>query len=141
MHGIHFEYLNYWAILVAVIFNQGLGAAWYSILAKPWMDDTGMTRQDVEAMKGTPRQWYPYVIAVVSGIVFTFGLAMLAQKTKADHAVEGLALGLLVAIGFVFTSNAVNYAYEGRSLRLFLINAGYPLISYGVIGIMLSVWR
>ena len=29
--------MNFWAILVAVVFNQALGAAWYSTLAKPWM--------------------------------------------------------------------------------------------------------
>ncbi len=132
--------LNYWAILVAVVFNQALGAAWYSVLAKPWMAEVGLTAQDMEAMKGTPRQWYPYVLAVVAAIVFTLGLALLVQGMGAEGAAEGLGLGLLAAIGFIFTSNAINYAFEGRSLRLFLINGGYPLISYSVIGILLSVW-
>ena len=38
-----FGSLNYWAIIVAVIFNQVLGAAWYSTLAKPWMAEVGLT--------------------------------------------------------------------------------------------------
>ena len=29
---------------------------------------------------------------------------------------------------------------DSLSLRLFLINGGYPLISYSVIGILLRVW-
>ena len=132
--------LNYWAILVAVVFNQALGAAWYSTLAKPWMAEVGLSTDDMEAMKGTSRQWYPYVLAVVSGIVFTLVLALLAQGLGADSAGEGLGLGLLAAVGFIFTSNAINYAFEGRSLRLFAINGGYPLISYSVIGILLAVW-
>ena len=132
--------LNYWAILVAILFNQGLGAAWYSGLAKPWMAEVGLSIDDMEAMKGTPRAWYPYVVAVVSAVVFTMGLALLAQGLGADTAGEGLLLGLLVAIGFIFTANAINYAFEGRSLKLFLINAGYPLISYSAIGILLAVW-
>ena len=132
--------LNYWAILVAVVFNQALGAAWYSTLAKPWMAEVGLSTDDMEAMKGTPRQWYPYVLAVVCGIVFTLVLGLLAQGLGADSAGEGLGLGLLAAVGFIFTSNTINYAFEGRSLKLFAINCGYPLISYSVIGILLSVW-
>ena len=132
--------LNYWAVLVAVIFNQALGAAWYSALAKPWMAEVGLTADDMEAMKGTPRQWYPYVLAVVCAVVFTLGLALLAQGLGADSAGEGLGLGLLAAVGFIFTSNAINYAFEGRSLKLFLINSGYPLISYSVIGVLLGTW-
>ena len=132
--------LNYWAILVAVVFNQALGAAWYSGLAKPWMAEVGLTADDMEAMKGTPRQWYPYVLAVGAASVFTLVLALRAQGLGADGAGEGLGLGLLAAIGFIFTSNAINYSFEGRSLKLFLINGGYPLISYSLIGILLATW-
>ena len=55
--------LNYWAILVAVVFNQALGAAWYSGLAKPWMAEVGLTADDMEAMKGTP----PAVVPLRAG--------------------------------------------------------------------------
>ena len=140
MDGLDLGSLNYWAILVAVVFNQALGAAWYSGLAKPWMAEVGLTADDMEAMKGTPRQWYPYVLAVGAAIVFTLVLALLAQGLGADGAGEGLGLGLLAAIGFIFTSNAINYSFEGRSLKLFLINGGYPLISYSAIGILLATW-
>ncbi len=140
MDNLDLGSLNYWVILVAVIFNQALGAAWYSFLAKPWMAEVGLTTESMEAMRGTPRQWYPYVIAVVAAIAFTLGLALLAQGLEADSAGEGLGLGLLAAVGFILTSNAINYAFEGRSLKLFLINGGYPLVSYSVIGILLGIW-
>ena len=140
MDNLDFADLNYWAILVAVAFNQVLGALWYGTLAKPWMADTGITQQDIEAMKGTPRQWYPYVIAIVLAFMFTLGLALLVQGTEADGAVEGLGLGVLAAVGFVFTSQAVNFTFEARPPRLLAINVGYPLISYAVIGILLAVW-
>ena len=140
MDNIDFGDLNYLAIIVAVVFNQLLGALWYSTLAKPWMAETGMTQEDAEAMKGTPRQWYPFVIAIVLAIVFTLGLALLVQGMEADNVGEGLALGVLAAVGFVVTSHGVNYAFEGRSLKLMAINSGYPLVSYAVVGILLAVW-
>ena len=140
MDNLDFGSLNYWAIAVAVVFNQLLGAAWYTVWAKPWMADVGLTNEDMEAMKGTPRQWYPYLVALDAAIVFTLGLALLVQGLEASGAGEGLLLGALTAIAFIFTSNATNYAFEGRGLRVFLINGGYPLISYSVIGILLATW-
>ena len=140
MNFFDFGNLNYWAILVAVIFNQGLGAVWYRLLSKPWLAEAGMTQKDIEAMKATPRQWYPYLIAVITSVVFVFSLALIIQGLEVNNPVGGLGLGLLVATGFILTSNAVNYAFECRSLKLFVINGGYPFISYGVIGALLGAW-
>ena len=141
MDNIDLGSLNYLAILVGVILNQVAGAAWYGLLGKPWMTEVGFTQEDLVAMKGTSRQFYPYVVAIVSALVFTFGLALLVQGMAAADAVAGLFLGLLAAVGFIATSYATTYSFENRSLRLFLINSGYPLISYAVIGIILAVWQ
>ena len=141
MDNIDLGSLNYLAIIVGIIFNQVLGAAWYSAWSKPWMAGVGLTQKDMEAMKGTARQWYPYVIAIVSTLVFTFVLALLIQGMGADNVVDGLMLGLLASIGFTLTSYATTYSFEGRSLKLFLINSGYPLISYALIGVMLAGWQ
>ena len=141
MDNIDIGSLNYLAIIVGVIINQALGAAWYSALGKPWMAGVGLTMEDVEAMKGTPRQWYPYVVAIVSALVFTVGLAVVIQGLGAEGVVEGLGLGLLAAIGFIATSYATTYSFEGRSVKIFLINTGYPVISYGIIGVLLAVWQ
>lgn len=141
MDNIDLGSLNYIAIIVAVIINQVAGAAWYMIFAKPWMAEVGMTEADQEAMKGTSRMWYPYVVAIVSTLVFTFVLALVIQGMGAEGFAEGLFLGLLAALGFIVTTNATNYSFEGRSLRLFMINSGYPLIMYAVIGILLAVWQ
>lgn len=141
MDNIDVGSLNYLAIIVGIIINQAIGAAWYSALGKPWMAGVGLTMEDVEAMKGTARQWYPFVVAAVSALVFTVGLAVVIQGMGAEGVVDGLILGLLAAIGFIATSYATTYSFEGRSLKIFLINTGYPVISYAIIGVLLAVWQ
>ena len=130
MDNIDLGNLNYLAVLVAIIFNQAFGALWYSVWSKPWMAGVGLTMEDMEAMKGTPRQWYPYVVAIVGALVFTLGLAVLVQGMGADNAVDGLTLGLLAAVAFIATSYATTYSFENRGLKIYLINLGYPLIAY-----------
>ena len=141
MDNIDLGSLNYLAIVVGIIINQALGAAWYGAWGKPWMAEVGFTQEDLEAMKGTSRQWYPYVVAIVSALIFTLGLALLVQGMGAEDFVGGLILGLLAAIAFIVTSYATTYSFEGRSLKLFLINIGYPVISYAIIGVLLAVWQ
>ena len=141
MNSIDLGSLNYLAIVAGVIINQVMGAAWYSGLGKPWMAEVGFTQEELEAVRGTPRQWVPYIVAILCALVFTSCLAVLTQLTGADSVGDGLALGLLVAIGFVATSYATTYSFEDRSVRLFLINTGYPVISYAIIGVMLAIWQ
>ena len=141
MDNIDLGSLNYLAIIFGVIINQALGAAWYGALGKPWMAEVGFTQEELEAMRGTSRQWYPYVVAVVSALIFVTGLAVLVQGTASDNLLCGLILGLIASVGFIATSYATTYSFEGRSLKLFLINSGYPVISYAIIGVLLSVWQ
>ena len=141
MDNIDLGSLNYLAIIFGVIINQALGAAWYGALGKPWMAEVGCTQEELEAMRGTSRQWYPYVVAVVSALIFVTGLAVLVQGTASDNLLCGLILGLIASVGFIATSYATTYSFEGRSLKLFLINSGYPVISYAIIGVLLAVWQ
>ena len=105
------------------------------------MAEVGLTQEDLEAMKGTARQWYPYVVAIVAALIFTTGLAVLIQGMASDNVLCGLILGLIASVGFIATSYATTYSFEGRSLKLFLINSGYPVISYSIIGVLLAVWQ
>lgn len=130
--------LNYWTILIAVVVNQVIGAAWYGLLAKPWMAETGLKAKDLQANKGTPAYWRPYVLAVICGLIFSLGLALIIQGLGVETAAGGLFVGFLAAVAFVVTSHAVNYSFEGRSFKLLLINSGYPLISYSLIGAILA---
>ncbi len=141
MDNIDLGSLNYVAIIVAVIINQVVGAAWYRGFGSPWMAEVGITEESLEGMKGTSRQWYPYVVAVVAALIFTTTLAVLVQGMEADGAFDGLMLGLIAAVGFILTSNATNYTFEDRSLRIYAINCGYPLVAYALIGILLAAWQ
>ena len=45
MDNLDLGSLNYWAILVAVVFNQALGAAWYSGRLRVHRHDRGQRRR------------------------------------------------------------------------------------------------
>ena len=69
------------------------------------------------------------------------GLAILVQASGANGLPEGLLLGLIVGIGFVATTQAAQYSFEGRPLKLYLINTGYPALMLAIAGGILGLWQ
>ena len=130
--------INYLAVLVMVIIQFAGGAAWYGILSNPWLSLVGKTREEIPQGKSAMKA---YAIALVGTVVGVLGLAILVQATGADNLAEGLFLGLIAGVGFVATSQAAHYSFEGRPLKLYLINAGYPVVMLAIAGGLLGLWQ
>ena len=74
----------------------------------------------------------------------TFLLQLIATTTLAvllgaeSSWREGLETGLLVGIGWVATAYGITYLFEQRSLRLWMINAGYYIVLYAIMGTIIG---
>ena len=130
--------INYLAVLVAVIINMVAGAAWYGLLSKPWLAEVGLTKEQVQERR--TEMIRGYVVAIIASIIIAMGLAVFVQSTGAVD-IEGLWIALIAGIGFVATTFAASYAFEYRSIKLYLINAGYPVVSFAIIGVVLGFWQ
>ncbi|MEO0341740.1 MAG: DUF1761 domain-containing protein, partial [Bacteroidota bacterium] len=53
----------------------------------------------------------------------------------------GLIGGVLAGFGWVALSLGMIYLFERRSFKLFLINAGYLVVSFTLMGIILGLWK
>ncbi len=53
----------------------------------------------------------------------------------------GVFAGAATGIGWVSMSLAVIYLFEQRSLKLWLINSGYQVVSYTVMGGVIGAWQ
>lgn len=131
--------LNYIAVVVAVIINMVGGAAWYGILANPWMAEVGLTRETIDE-RPRSEMIRGYIVAIIASIVIAVALAILIQAAGAKD-IDGLTIGVVVGLGFVATVLGSVSAFEGRSLKLYLINAGYPVIMFAIIGALLGYWQ
>ena len=132
--------INYIAVVVAIVVNMALGAAWYSplLFAKPWMAANDLTEESISEAGSATKG---YIVAVIASIVIAFAIALFAKASGVDTAVEGLLLGLAAGLGFVATTFAANYIFESRPLNLYLINAGYPVVSFTLIGLLIGAWQ
>lgn len=130
--------INYVAILVTVIVNMILGALWYSpvLFANAWMKEIGKKMDDLKGGASTG-----YIIAVVADIVMAYVMAHFVKYAGATTAAAGAMTGFWLWLGFVAAVMAMSYVFEGRSAKLFWINAGLNLVTFVVTGTILAVWR
>jgi Protein of unknown function (DUF1761) len=129
---------NYWAILVATVASFGLAAVWYQTFMQPWLEGVGRTMEWFKN-SGVPTFLPPVVAFVMAGLMAT-AISHVTQLTGAQTAGRGIRVGLLLWLGFVCTVLGTEYMYEVRP-RLFLLNAGYWLISMVVTGAIVGGWK
>jgi hypothetical protein len=126
--------LNWLAVLLASLSSFLIGGLWYSLLfAKPWQKAAGVS--DEQAKTGVVR------VFVGSFLLSLVMAASLAAFIGAGGAVFGLLAGLAAGVTWVAAAFGVNYLFERRSLRLFLINAGYNVITFGVMGLIIGAMQ
>lgn len=135
-----FGSINYLAIIVAALAGFGFGAVYYMSLAKPWMNATGWSAEEqaAKAKAGMGASKTPFVIAIIANLVMAWVLAGLISHLGPGQTTirNGLISGVFCWLGFVITTQSVNYAFGGRKHALTLIDGGHWL---GVLLIMGAV--
>ncbi|NNC96919.1 MAG: DUF1761 domain-containing protein [Gammaproteobacteria bacterium] len=132
---MHLENLNFLAVIVAALSTFLIGGLWYSpiLFGKTWMREAGISEND---QQGHPAKVYglSFVFALLAAFAFAI---LLGHHTELAYA---LHYALLVGIGFVATSFGINYQFSNKSIKLWLIDAGYHFTQFLAIALILSAW-
>jgi hypothetical protein len=123
-----FAGINYLAVLIAAVAGWLAGAAWYMLLARPWMAATGMTKDQMEECRKGPGAFLPFVYAFLANVVIAWVLAGLVGHLGPVTLRSGVISGLFCWAGFVFTTMLVNNRFAMRSPKLLVIDGGYWLV-------------
>ena len=129
--------INYLAVLVAAVVVYVLRTLWYhpAFLGKLWVAAAGLTEEKTK--QGNPGLIFG--ASFVLELVAAFVLAMFIG-TEATFSF-GLQTGFLAGLFWVGTALGVVYLFERRSLRLWLLNAGYLTLAFTVMGGILGAWH
>ena len=124
--------VNYLAVLLAALSAFLIGGLWYSALfAKAWAAKTGQSEETLKSGNMALIFGGSFVLNLVAAYV----LAMfVAGKDWKHAALAGLAVGL----AWVATALGVTYLFERRPLGLWLINGGYQIVQFTVMGAILG---
>ena len=74
------------------------------------------------------------MVSIFASLIIVITLAMIVQLTGASTAAEGVLLGLLAGVGFIAATQLPNYMFGSRSLKIYVINVGYPAVTFTTMG-------
>jgi len=133
--------INLVAVLVAGIFAVVVGAVWYGpLFGKTWRRLIGMSMEDMKNMKMTP------VAAMIGGFITALLMAyVLAHGIVFGNAylgTSGIEGGMQGAfwywLGFAVPLTGAGYLWEGKSVKLWVLHAGYYLVALLGMGAILG---
>lgn len=130
--------INWGAVAVAALANFMLGGLWYSpvMLGKAWQKENKLSDEDMK--KGSMGRVFGF--SFLWSVVMSFNLAMFLNDAKTDAA-WGMMAGLLAGLGWVAMAIFIIGLFERKSTRYMLINAGYMIVSFLLMGLIIGAWR
>lgn len=121
-------------LIVGTIFNMVLGALWYSnvLFSKSWMKESGVTEAEVEDPSGMPKV---YFLTMLMALSTSYVIGFMVSNMGITTIIQVIVMAVIIWLGTDLPMIIKNWGFEGRTLKLGLINHSYQLLVYGVVGI------
>jgi len=112
-----------------------VGGIWYGpLFGKTWMAAFGFSEVELESRNMPKVFGGALALAIFATIILEMFIG-----SEAD-LLFGLMAGFFAGIGWVATFLGILYLFEMRSMKAFLINAGYCTVALTLMGAILGIW-
>ena len=130
--------VNYLAVVAAALVTFLIGGLWYSplLFERPWRRLNALSEEQMKA----GHTGLIFGLSFLAALISAYVLALFLAGPDTD-VVAGIMAGLLVGIGWVATSMLTTFLFERRPLSLWGIDAAYHVITFGLMGAILGLWR
>ena len=130
-----FSQINWLAVIVATVAAFMVGFLWYSILfSKVWQKEVKLNPDEMKNAN------MPMIFGSAFGLNLIAAVVLAMFLGRHSGWAFGLMASLMVAIAWIGTALGTNYLFARKSLKLFFIDAGYFIVYYAVMGIILGIW-
>jgi Protein of unknown function (DUF1761) len=121
---------NLLAILIATLAAFIVGGLWYGpLFSKPWMAELGISK---DGPKGRPMAMLLGWTLLLDAVMAFFLGHLLAHVANSDRTIMMISTGM--ALGFICPALCINYLYQGRSVKLMLIDCGHWIAVFAIMG-------
>ncbi len=121
----------------------GAAAVAYWVLGAIWYSPIGFGKLWIKLSKVKPNPEYMMGVMIkgfILSLIGAAGLMCFQYRLGITDPVQGILLGLTAWVGLVFPVRAQALVYEDYSLDLFCLNAGYNIVGFMLMGLILSFY-
>ncbi|MFF8816772.1 MULTISPECIES: DUF1761 domain-containing protein [Leucobacter] len=133
--------INYWAVLVATASTMVVGSIWYTpkVFGTLWMrlanvTPSGNAKDAVGPMIAT------VIVSFITAWVFAGAIWIAHSFYGGSFLSAALITGLLLWAGFTAARFVTHDAFEGRPVKLTLLNIVHELVTVLVMAVILGAW-
>jgi len=122
--------------LIAAVAAFLLGFLWYTALfGKAWQKETGVTDEQAQSGMGITHGG-----AFLMMVVIAFGINIIVNLHAPEDQtfVHGGFHGLLTAVFYAIPAMVIHYLYQKKSFKLILIDGGYLILFFALMGGLLG---
>jgi hypothetical protein len=128
--------VNWLSVIVATLLSFGIGGLWYSavLFGKSWQKECKLTDEELKNANMLMIFGTTFVLEFIAALFLDVFLGTDATM------MSGIKLAAVVSLVWISTSFGVNYLFARKSLKLFLIDAGYYFVYFIVMGAIIGAW-
>lgn len=132
--------INYLAVLIAAMAAMAIGFLWYGpLFGKQWIQLMGFDKKKMEQMKKKSMA-INYTAMILSTLVMSYVLAHFVDYLNATNISGALQAAFWLWLGFIATVQIGIVLWEGKSWKLYFLNAAYYLVNLSIMASILALW-
>jgi hypothetical protein len=129
--------INYWAVLMGGIASMIVGGLWYGpLFGKIWQRESGITDEMMAGAK-TKGVAKSYIFMFIFALISTYILAHFIAIQEVTSIAGALSLALWAWLGFQVPIHIGSVLWDMKSMKLFMINALYSIVTLMISGIII----
>lgn len=127
--------INWLSVFAAAFSAFFIGGIWYGpLFGKSWMKELGFSEDDLSKRSVPVTFGLSLVLAFIAALVLEMFIGVEA------NLIFGATAGFFTGFGWVATMLGILYLFEMKTIKVYLINAGYCIISLTTMGLILGAW-
>jgi hypothetical protein len=134
--------INYLAIIISAVVGMGIGAFWYSktLFGDMWIALMRFTPEQIATAKakGMAKQ---YIVHFIALLITAYVFAQFSIWFGVTNAMDAITLAFLSWLGFVAATGIAVVLWEGKPMKLYLINMFQVLIAFVAIALIVGLWQ
>jgi len=133
--------MNWLAMVVAALSTFAVGFVWYGMLFKnQWIAATGMT-EEKQKQGNMPLIFGLSLVFAFIAAFFLYNFVWHHEQAEFHTFKHGAFHGVTLSLVVVLPTLGTNALYEQKSWKYILINVGYWMVSFAIMGGILNIWR
>jgi len=132
---------NFLAIVVAGAAYFAFGYIWFSLLFNK-ARTAELEKAGIKiSMPAGNQMLSKMALSFIGNVIGATAIAYVFHHFGVVTLDRALKVGIIIGIGFVASTLAIIYPWEGKSMKLYIIDTGHYLLGLLICSFILAVWR